>query len=196
VTRRRKLQVALGVLALSIVTLYLARAPLLRAVPRAMRAEDPEEAADAVVVLAGDSGERVAHGVALWKKGLARTGLFVVSGGPIYQDVTWSRLMADHAVVLGVPREKILEQRVSRTTEEDARETVALLVARDVKSIVLVTSSYHSRRAKAEFVRASEGRVRVISCPAAPPPIEEGEWWTDGPATRSIATEALKWLWR
>ncbi|MBI3724297.1 YdcF family protein [bacterium] len=193
--RRGCARAAIVLAALSL-ALFLARRPILEAVPRALTVEDPEETADAIVVLAGDGGERVEHAVALWKRGRSRTGLLVLSGGPIYWKTTWSSLMAAHAEALGVPRENLLEQATSTTTREDASDTVDLLVARgDVRSIVLVTSAWHSRRAKAHFERAAAGReLRVISCPCPAPVLENG-WWHDAPSTRGIVTEVLKYLW-
>jgi uncharacterized SAM-binding protein YcdF (DUF218 family) len=192
--RRRcaRVLVAAGVCAL---LLFLARGPILEAIPRALIEEDPEATADAIVVLAGDGGERVEHAVELWKRGRSRTKLLVLSGGPIYWQTSWSSLMAAHAVALGVPRENIVEQALSRTTKEDAKETVKLLLDRpDVRSIVLVTSAWHSRRAKKLFLKASAGKLEVISCPCPPPPAPDG-WWHDDPQARAVATEVLKYLW-
>jgi uncharacterized SAM-binding protein YcdF (DUF218 family) len=194
--RRRSLwRWAIGVVLVSALALFLARRPILEAIPRTLAAADPEEPGDAIVVLAGDQGERVEHAVELWKRGFARSGVFLVSGGPVYATTTWAELMAAHAVSLGVAREKILIQGRSRTTTEDATESLALLRARDdVRTIVLVTSAWHSRRAKAEFVNASGDRFRVVSCPCAPPVLAT-DWWHDAPATRAIVTEVLKYLW-
>jgi len=146
-----------------------------------------------IVVLAGDQGERVEHAVQLWKKGLSTSGFLVVSGGSIYHATTWASLMAAHAEELGVPRERILLQDRSRTTREDARFTLELLRGRNVDSILLVTSAWHSRRAKRAFLDEAP-LVRVVSCPVPPPRLEDG-WWRDAEATRSIVTEVLKYLW-
>jgi uncharacterized SAM-binding protein YcdF (DUF218 family) len=181
------------VLALSALGIFLARRPLLGALPPLLVAADPEEPADAIVVLAGDQGERVEQAAALWKKGLSRTGLLLCSGGRVYHATTWAALMAAHAEELGVPHERILLQDRSRTTVEDARFSIPLLEARGVHSIVLVTSAWHSRRAKRTFEREAPG-LRVVSCPA-PPPAIEGDWWHDAEATRSVVTELLKYLW-
>src|SRR5438128_2058259 len=122
--RRRRLKIALAVAGALALALVLARRPVLEAIPRALVLAEPDEPADAIVVLAGDGGERVERAVDLWKRGLSRTGLLVVSGGPLYWKTTWADLMAAHAQALGVPREKIVLQSVSRTTAEDARETL------------------------------------------------------------------------
>ncbi len=176
--------------------IFLARRPILGAIPPLLVAEDPEETADAIVVLAGDSGGRVVRAVELWKQGRSRSGLLGCAGGPLYHKTTWAALMAAHAEELGVPREKILIEDRSRTTREDARLSLELLARTlpDVKSILVVNSAWHSRRAKRCFELADEGRGRVISCPA-PPPSLEVDWWQDAEATRTIVTEILKYVW-
>ena len=47
----------------------------------------------------------------------------------------------------GVPITAILLEPKSRTTRENAKFTIALLRARHLKSAIIVTSWYHSRRA-------------------------------------------------
>lgn len=188
-SRARKFALAAALVALA---LLLARRPLLAAVAHALIHDDGERPADAIVVLAGDGGERVERAAELWKKGLSRTGLVFVSGGPIYHRTTWASLMAAHLEELGVPREKIVRQDVSRTTFEDAAETVKLLDARSVRSVVIVTSAWHSARARRRFVEACGDRIEVISSPVPEP---AGEWWNDPVSARAVTTEVLKWLW-
>lgn len=193
--RRRLLRAVLAILALLAIAGLFARRPLLNAIPPHLVAQEAEEAADVIVVLAGDKGERVERAVELWKKGLSRTGLLVCSGGPVYHKTTWASLMAAHAEELGVPREKIVLQDRSRTTVEDARFTAELLSARPdpPRTILLVTSAWHSRRAKRDFERAF-ATARIVSCPA-PPPALESDWFADPEAARSVVTELLKWIW-
>jgi uncharacterized SAM-binding protein YcdF (DUF218 family) len=186
----RRALVALAILAVGLLLLYR---PVLEAIPPRLVAQDEEETGDVIVVLAGDSGERVERACELWKKGRSRSGLLVCSGGRLYHTTTWASLMAAHARELGVPQERILEQGKSRTTVEDARYTIELLRDKDVKSIVLVTSAWHSRRAKRCFEREAPS-IRIISCPSAAPRVE-GDWWHDAEATRAIVTEVLKYLW-
>lgn len=189
---RRGCAAGLGALAAAALAAWLAGPALLRAAPDRLFLEvSPPRAADALVVLAGDHrGRRVEAAAALFRAGWVDRGPFVLSGGPIYGDVTWSRLMADHAERLGVPRARMLEQARSETTEQDARYCAPLLAG--ARTILLVTSPSHSARAADEFRRALPG-VEVVSVPSA----REGpeDWWTDPVETRALATEALKHLW-
>jgi len=65
-------------------------------------------------------------------------------------------------VDLGVPEDKVLLERRSRNTYENARETRRLLADRGMDRVLLVTSAHHMRRARATFHAAG---IRVI--PAA-----------------------------
>lgn len=190
--RRRGCGVALAVAAAATLVGWLAGPALLRVAPDRLFLEaSPPRPADAIVVLAGDHrGRRVEAAAELFRAGWVATGPFVLSGGPIYGDVTWSRLMADHAERLGVPRARMLEQTRSETTTQDARYCAPLLAG--ARTILLVTSPSHTARAAAEFRRALPG-VEVVPIPSA----REGpeDWWTDPVEARALATEALKHLW-
>lgn len=60
-------------------------------------------------------------------------------------------LMRTLATALGVPFERISEERDSKTTFENARNTLPLLAGLNGRSVYLVTSAMHMRRASAAF---------------------------------------------
>jgi uncharacterized SAM-binding protein YcdF (DUF218 family) len=109
-------------------------------------------------VLMPDSLERLAGGAALAR----RTGLplllsgGVLEAGPALADVMQATLKRDFGL-----EARWLERR-SRTTRENARETAALLASEWIRSVVLVTSAVHMRRAMAEFEAAG---VVVVPAP-------------------------------
>ena len=192
-SRRRRLVALALALALPLLGGCLLWRPLLGAIPSRLEERQEPAVADALVVLAGDhTGARVEAAAALFQAGCVPTGPFVVSGGPIYGELTWAELMRDQAVRLGVPRERIVLQGRSRTTTEDADLSAPLLTA--ARRVVLVTSPSHSRRAAGEFRRALGPGVEVLSCPSRDAVPEA--WWSDPVATRAVVTELLKWVWR
>ena len=189
--RRIALAVALGVLLLG----CLLWAPIARALPGLLIERQAPRTADAMVVLAGDSsGGRVDHAAELVRHGYLPQGPIVMSGGPIYGDLSWAALMRDRAVAHGVPRARIRLQERSTTTAEDASLSLALLPppAGEKPVILLVTSAWHSGRAAAHFRSAAGDRYEIVSCPAPDPP---AEWWRSAVETRALATEVLKRLW-
>jgi uncharacterized SAM-binding protein YcdF (DUF218 family) len=174
---------------------WLVRRPVLRLLPPLLVTRDAPRSADALVVLAGDErGRRVKSAAALWAKGLVKTGPFVTSGGVLYDELSWARVMAAHAQRLGVPAERIVVQGQGLTTEDEARLDVALLHERGARTLLLVTSPWHSGRAARLFrAQAAPLGIEVVSCPSedeAPP-----DWWADPVSARFMAMELLKRLY-
>jgi uncharacterized SAM-binding protein YcdF (DUF218 family) len=165
---------------------------LLRRLPPLMVTKDEPKAADALVVLAGDHrGHRVEYACELWKRGLVAKGPFVIPGGMLYKNLSWADVMKDHAVKNGVPEDRIILQRRSETTWQDAEFILPELKKRGVKSILLVTSPLHSGRAAKIFrQQCAPLGIEVISCPSRDDPPEA--WWEDPVATRFLVNELLK----
>jgi uncharacterized SAM-binding protein YcdF (DUF218 family) len=152
-------------------------------------AQEPQKA-DAIVVLAGDSdGSRVERAVELFHQGYSSK--LVISGGSIYRETTWASLIRQRALELGVPAEAILMQDRSATTWEDAYYSAALLQTIGAKKVLVVTSSWHSRRAISCFHKA-DSSIEWISTPNVAH--SEG-WWHDPNLTRAVISEVLKFCW-
>ncbi|MEI6078477.1 MAG: YdcF family protein [Verrucomicrobiota bacterium] len=99
--------------------------------------------AQVMVVLGGAPTERPQRAAELFKAGEAP--LVICSG---FGDAELSRAVLLKA---GVPAVDILLEPDSRTTQENAKFTIALLRARHLTNAIIVTSWYHSRRARACF---------------------------------------------
>lgn len=107
-----------------------------------------EGPAGAIVVLGGSESERRAIlGIRLYRQGLAP--LVTFSGTP-YEVQTRKTLARD----LGVPPEAILTEPTVHTTREEALKVGALLHARGIHRILLVTDALAMRRARRVFERA------------------------------------------
>ena len=119
-------------------------------------------AADAVVVLAAavdadgtlssDSLARAVRGIALYREG--RAPLLVLSGTSGDEGPSEALVRAKLAQAMGVPSEAILTETSALTTREEAARISAMLRARNVRRVLLVTDSQHMRRARALFERA------------------------------------------
>lgn len=99
--------------------------------------------ADALVVLGGSGTVRPARAAELFKAGEAP--LIICSG---IGDAVANEACLTNA---GVPGADILLEPKSRSTQENAKFTIAMLRAQHLKSAIIVTSWYHSRRALACF---------------------------------------------
>lgn len=150
---------------------------------------DKLEPADAILVLGGDwSGERVEEGIALYKQGYAK--YMVMSGGKVYRTLTNAQLMGEHAREKGVPGRAIILEDESLSTKEDARCSIPILEKYKIKSIILVTSPYHTRRAGRVFKKILGPRgIKVMVCPARDSSYNPERWWTRHEDTGAVVWE-------
>ncbi|CAN7610337.1 YdcF family protein [Phyllobacterium sp. LjRoot231] len=112
-----------------------------------------------IVVLGGDGPSRAVRAAGLWRMGVAPKVL--VSGDG---DCYWIR---EAMIDQGVDRGAIAVECQSGTTWENALFSSPILKQMNVRSAVLVTSWYHSRRAMASFEAACHD-IRWMSVPAEP----------------------------
>jgi len=116
--------------------------------------------AGAIVVLGGTGSEhRAIVGIRLYRKGLAP--LMVLSGVPL--EIEQRETLARD---LGVPQEALATEGRARTSREEALKVGALLRARGVRRILLVTDSLSMRRARGVFERAG---FEVLPAPSTGP---------------------------
>lgn len=105
--------------------------------------ESPISSADAIVVLGGESQSRPLEAARLYRAGVAPK-VFVIGTG----DAESNR----KALLLeGVPEACIMVEKQSRTTLQNAEYAKPLLKSAGVRRVLLVTSSFHARRALATF---------------------------------------------
>lgn len=133
-------------------------------------------AADAIVVLGfgppvDEKGKpnpeivrRVEKGALLFKAGLAP--LLIMTGGNTYKDYYESSVMAEVAVSLGVPGDRVLEERQAMDTIGNARYSSRIMRERGLSSCIIVSSPYHLKRAKKLFEAAG---LIVQTAPAEAP---------------------------
>ena len=157
--------------------------------------KDEMKPADVIVVLAGEETERVEHGVKLFKEGWARRDKIILAGGPLVWKYTWASLMKEHAIFLGVPKNAILLEDRSRTTEEDARFTKEIFNKYGYRSCILVTSPYHSRRATKIFRKVMADKIMGISAPAEKSWFSFDEWWERRRDRSRGLDEYSKFIW-
>lgn len=122
-------------------------------------ATSPPARADAVLVLAGGMGEREAMGARLAREGVAPVLVFSDGGGPTTAWAPRCRLRFDGVRVI------CLTPRTSNTRGE-ARAFAELAAREGWRSVALVTSSYHVRRAGLLLGRCYPGTVHAVG--AAP----------------------------
>lgn len=124
----------------------------------------PLEQADALVVMAGSKSTRLPAAYTLYKNGVAKLILLANDGvlsayseqkhRNMYQ-VEWAEL---ELIELGVPQKAIVKLRyTSSGTVNDALNTRQAVVDLGIKSIIIVTNDYHTRRTFWAFNRVFRG---------------------------------------
>ncbi len=144
--------------------------------------------ADAIVVLGGGTrgdthfsslgdlnqqADRIVHALQLYRAGKAP--LILLSGGSDPSSRPEAELMHEHLELMGVNPRAMLRERESRDTRENAVYSGILLRGKDIRSILLVTSAFHMRRALPlfeaegfEVTPAPTDYQRLVGKPAVP----------------------------
>lgn len=160
-------------------------------------AADPLQTADAIIVLAGQTSSRAARGVELYQAGYAPR--FIVSDEPLATHglkTTWSELHQRGIAPLPVPDAALFILPESFSTYEEALKSRDLLLREGLRSAILVTDPFHSRRAIMTFAHVFEPAglaVRVSPSRDAPYGLER--WWQNKEKTRDVALEYVKFVY-
>ena len=125
--------------------------------PTMLRVEHKRELAEAIVVLGGESANRVFRTAELFHGGMAP--IVVVSG---IGDCQTAR---KRLILTGVPDKRIFVECRSRSTKENAEFTIPILHEQGVKRALVVTSWWHSRRALSCFKHFGPD-ISFLSVPA------------------------------
>lgn len=169
----------------------------LKALGAVLITDDSLHPADAILVLAGESreGDRVRHAVRLFKRGLAP--LLVLSGTPMGFRTHEADVMRRHAEFLGVPSTRILTVKQNGdSTKEEAGVVIPILKRRGLKDVILVTSNYHTARAKRIFERAAGPYgPQFRASPVNDGLFEPDGWWMRRRYAKTFVYEALKTVW-
>lgn len=160
--------------------------------------EDDIKPCDAIVVLAGDNtGDRLIAGVSLFKKGYGR--YIVFWGGPAYWKITHAELFLRLLKEYGVGPEFAVwseEKLFENSTGGEAEVIMRLLERKGAKSFILVTSNYHTARAREVYAPlARKNRMAMYVYPAQDTSINIKGWWKDRESAKNIILEFEKTLW-
>lgn len=145
--------------------------------------------ADAIVVISGGGEERIEHGIQLYKDEWAEK---MILAGAARDDKGPSNaaIMANRAIKAGVSSEAIILDEDSQNTYQNAVNVGKILQVSGLKSIILVTSSYHQRRAYQTFHRVLGDEIEIINSPAPVSFWRASNWWGD-PKARSLALQEI-----
>ncbi|HEY5695630.1 MAG TPA: YdcF family protein [Candidatus Saccharimonadales bacterium] len=184
--------VAVGFIVAAIVGLSIYLSPDdLRGCGGVPAAQAPCQTADAIVAVSGgDTTARAREAIQLYKNGWAPKLVF--SGAA--QDKSGpsnAAAMRREAQAAGVPTDDIILEEYSATTKQNAENTQSIFAEHNIKSVILVTSAYHQRRASLEFNARSDG-VSVRNHPVPQDDQWSPLWWLTPVGWFLAVTELIK----
>ncbi len=144
---------------------------------------------DVIVALSGGSG-RFEEAIRLLREGRAPV-LFLVGFQP---RAVAARLAAEPGVAALARQGRIVVEPRSGSTLEDAERTRALVADRGARSVLLITSGYHMRRADLTFRTLLPASVDLHTWPVRSSTFRSGLWYQDESSRRVVFTEFLKYL--
>lgn len=169
-----------------IVVLSILSGPLLQLMGNYLVLRDDEAKADLIVVLAGSPVVRSLAAAEYYNRGLGLK-LWVSRGGLERSELlpkmdasetgNWG-LSRKIMITRGVPSEAVfLDSQHVASTIEEAFRVKEYLKGKNYKSLILVTSEFHSRRACLTFEKVLGSNIKIISLPSRYDPFEAEGWW-------------------
>jgi uncharacterized SAM-binding protein YcdF (DUF218 family) len=170
---------------------YLARHPLLRYAGESLVVEDPLQKSDAIIILSDDNfyADRATRAAELFRQNFAP--VVVASGIRLRPNASIAELMTHDLIERGVPKENILPfPQDADNTREEAEALKKLVQQKKWKSVIVVTSNYHTRRARYIFrkIFANIATVRVAS--ARDGDFDPANWYEHRKAVKRFVHEA------
>jgi len=170
--------------------LYLARHPILRFAAEFWIIEDPIDKADAIIVLSDDNfyADRATRAAELFREGKAP--LVVASGRRLRPSAGIAELMEHDLVERGVSRGKILRfAHDADGTREEAEALARFAKERKWRSVIVVTSNYHTRRARYIFRRVFPQDIEVRVASARDGDFDPQRWWEKRKSVKELMRE-------
>lgn len=179
---------------------YTLRAPLLTGLAGFLVVDDPLQPADIIFMLNGDVTTRPFHAAKLFEQGLAPTivipreedspaseiGLYP-NGTDVSVDVLQQQGVPDESIIV-IP----VEGGVTSTRDE-AKTLRQYINAHNVTEVILVTSAFHTRRARWIFNKELNGSGTTLRVSAAPHwEYDQTNWWQDERGLIAFANEYIK----
>lgn len=165
---------------------------------------------DAIVVLAGGRG-RISFGADVWYRyyELSLRPLRPLAPNPIPRQtpvlylsgmgssVSYASLSTQvrRGVLSSLTPESVVIEKESADTEENAEYLVRYAKTRGWRRVLLVTSSYHMRRARLIFERVSGGAFTIETLSVFQDPFDANEWRSTLQGIKVTVAEYFKWIY-
>jgi uncharacterized SAM-binding protein YcdF (DUF218 family) len=170
--------------------LYFARGPILRFAGETWVVEDPLDRADAIIVLSDDNfyADRAARAADLYRHGMAP--IVVASGRRLRPYAGIAELMEHDLIERGVPKDKIVRlSHNAENTKDEAQALAQQALERKWRSVIVVTSNYHTRRARYIFLHVFPAQTQVRVSGAQDGDFDPQHWWQSRKSLKEFTRE-------
>lgn len=166
---------------------------------------DELQESDMIVVLMGSVYDRILEAVDLYDEGysdrivlinsyITAKDIIINRGIKVYGNTLLSKMAA---IDLGIPEEDVLILEGNSRSTQDEALTIREYIRnnREIESIILVTSKFHSRRAKQIFKKALnvlDREIDIYSSPSKYDPSNVNQWWRNREDFKWVVLEYLK----
>ncbi len=192
----RRVLIVFAILGITFASAPFWAPPLLTRYAMSFRVNNPEKS-DAICILLGDFRVRPLRAAELYQRGFAPVVLIV----DYPEDMLYGSLESQLAQIMveraGVPRENLIKIRgIVTSTEEEARFYREYAEKNGMKSLLVVTSSFHTRRSRWIFQKVFAGSGISLSFAAARQPfIDETNWYQSDEGLVTYFSETLKTIY-
>ena len=167
--------------------------------------EDELQESDMIVVLMGSVYDRILEAADLYDEGysdrivlvnsyIAAKDIIVSRGIKVFGDTLLSKMAV---IDLGIPEEDVIVLDGNSRSTQDETLTIREYIRnnREIESIILVTSKYHSGRAKKIFKKALnvlDIEIDIYCSPSKYDPSNVNQWWRNREDFQWVVFEYLK----
>jgi len=170
--------------------LYAARRPLLRLAGESWVVEDPLEQSDALLLLGDDNffADRATRASELYRQKLAP--VVVASGRRLRPSAGVAELMEHDLIERGVPKDRIIRfPQDADNTREEALALLTLVTENNWHRVIVVTSNYHTRRARYIYQHVFPPSVTVRVASARDGDFDPEHWWENRKSWKMFTRE-------
>jgi uncharacterized SAM-binding protein YcdF (DUF218 family) len=182
--------ITLVAVVLVLAVLYLARHPIFRVVGEGWVVEDTLDRSDAILVLSDDNfyADRATRAAQIYRQGLAP--IVVASGRRLRPYAGIAELIEHDLIERGVPKDKILKvAHDADNTREEATTLVQTAKQKKWRSVIVVTSNFHTRRARYIFTHVFPKDIRVRISGAPDGDFDPERWWEKRISVKELMRE-------
>jgi uncharacterized SAM-binding protein YcdF (DUF218 family) len=184
------------------ITGFVARDEIADAAVRFLIASDSPQKSDLIYILGGNYLVRAPAGAALFRQGWAPKILLAREPTGFRRDGTAKENFTDVTKKIlidnGVPADRIIEFFPAtgvRSTADEAHALRLYLQAYPASKILLVTSEFHTRRARMALSRAIPSATRVLVVAVHEPGCGVTNWRETSACRHEVKTELVKFVY-